>query len=148
MHIYSKNKKAKFDFELKEKYLAGISLLGTEVKSIKNGGCDLTQSYIYIDNKNNAQWLNGYISKYEFQTTGTHEERRTRQLLLSKKEIRKIKNEVQLNNSVLIPYSLGANKRGKLKLEFYVSKPKKNYDKRETIKKRDSQRESKRFLDY
>lgn len=147
MHVYSKNRKAKFDYELQDKFVAGISLLGTEVKSIKDGGCDLTGSYVIIDAKNNAQWLNGNINKYQFQTRGSHEERRTRQLLLNKKEIRKLKQELQEKRLTLIPYAIGANNRGKLKLEFYTAKPKKNHDKRETIKQRDAQRESKRHYE-
>ncbi len=147
MHPYAKNKKAKFDFEFKDKYVAGIALQGTEVKSIKSGGCDLTGSYIVIDSNNNAQWLNGHITKYQFQTQGTHEERRTRQLLLNKKEIRKLRDEVQQQRVTLIPYVIGANSRGRIKIEFYTSKPKKNHDKRETIKQRDAQRESKRHYE-
>ncbi len=144
MHPYSKNKKAKFDYLFLDKFVAGISLTGTEVKSIKSGGCDLSGSYIYIDNQNNAQWINGHITKYQFQTVGSHEERRTRQLLLNKKEILKLKDLVQQQRVTLIPYVIGANNRGRLKLEFYTSKPKKIHDKREEIKKRDSEREAKR----
>ncbi len=147
MHVYSKNKKAKFDYELLDMFVAGIALKGTEVKSIKAGGCDLTGSYVVIDNDGNAQWLNGNITKYQFQTSGSHEERRTRQLLLNKKELRKLKQELQLKRLTLIPYCIGANNRGKLKLEFYTAKPKKLHDKRETIKQRDAQRESKRHYD-
>lgn len=147
MHPYSKNKKAKFDYDLQDKYVAGISLTGTEVKSIKSGGCDLSGSYVVIDSNNNAQWLNGHITKYQFQTQGSHEERRTRQLLLNKKEIRKLKEAVQQQRVTLIPYVIGANKRGRIKLEFYTSKSKNKHDKRETIKQRDAQRESKRHYD-
>ncbi len=147
MHVYSKNRKAKYDYELLDKFVAGISLEGTEVKSIKSGGCDLTGSYVLIDSNNNAQWVNGNITKYQFQTRGSHEERRVRQLLLTKKEIRKLKQELQEKRLTLIPYAIGANNRGKLKIEFYTAKPKKNHDKRETIKQRDAQRESKRHYD-
>ncbi len=147
MHIYSKNKKAKFDYLFLDKYVAGISLTGTEVKSIKSGGGDLSGSYVVIDNNNNAQWMNGHITKYQFQTVGSHDEKRTRQLLLNKKEIIKIKSLVQQERVILIPYCIGANSRGKLKLEFYTSKPKKLHDKREEIKRRDSQREAKRHYD-
>ncbi len=147
MHPYAKNKKAKFDYDLQDKYVAGISLTGTEVKSIKTGGCDLTGSYVVIDSNNNAQWLNGHITKYHFQTQGSHEERRTRQLLLTKREIRKLREAVQQQRVTLIPYVIGADSRGRLKLEFYISKSKNKHDKRETIKQRDSERESKRHYD-
>lgn len=147
MHILAKNKKAKFDYEFKDKFIAGISLTGTEVKSIKSGGCDLTGSYVIIDSNNNAQWLNGHITKYKFQTQGSHEERRTRQLLLNKKEIRKLKELVNEQRVTIIPYVIGADRRGRLKLEIYSSKSKNKQDKRETIKQRDAQRESKRHYE-
>lgn len=147
MHVLAKNKKAKFDYEFKDKFIAGISLTGTEVKSIKSGGCDLTGSYVIIDSNNNAQWLNGHITKYKFQTQGSHEERRTRQLLLNKKEIRKLKELVNEQRVTIIPYVIGADRRGRLKLELYSSKSKNKQDKRETIKKRDAQRESKRHYE-
>lgn len=145
MKIYAKNKRAKYDYTFLKKYEAGISLLGTEVKSIKNGLVDLTGSYVVIDSKNNVQWLNGTIQKYQYQTQGNHKEKRTRQLLLNKLEIKKIKQEVQLKNLTIIPYLIYANKLGKIKLEIHVAKGKKTKDKREEIKKRDSKRETKRY---
>ncbi|BDU67413.1 MAG: SsrA-binding protein [Candidatus Tyloplasma litorale] len=148
MKVYSKNKRAKFDYELMDKYVAGISLLGTEVKSIKSGNSDLTGSYIFIDSNNNAQWINGYIKKYEFQTQGTHEEKRTRQLLLNKKEIKKLKDETQLKRNTIVPYAILGDKKGIIKLEIFVAKGKNKADKRESIKERDSKRESKRYYGY
>ncbi|NQX83407.1 MAG: SsrA-binding protein SmpB [Mycoplasmataceae bacterium] len=145
MKIFAKNKKAKFDYELLEKYNAGISLLGTEVKSIKNGDVDLSGSYVVIDSNNNAQWINGNITKYTFQTQGTHDEKRTRQLLLKKKEIIKLKNEVNLKRLTLIPYTIYSNNNGHIKLELYVSRGKNTKDKREHIKERDSKKESSRY---
>ena len=142
MKIYAKNKKAKFDYEFLNKYEAGISLLGTEVKSIKEGGVDLSGSYIVIDSNDNPQWLNGHINKYQFQTQGTHEEKRTRQLLLKKREIKKISNDINLKRLTVIPYIIYANHRGNIKLEFYTAKGKNVRDKRSTIKQRDLERES------
>ncbi len=145
MKIISKNKRAKFDYQFLDKYEAGISLLGTEVKSIKEGNVDLSGSYIVIDDKNNAQWLNGNVAKYKFQTQGTHEEKRTRQLLLNKREIKKLKNDVSLKRLTIIPYIIYMNRKGVIKLEIYTAKGKNLVDKRQTIKERDSKRETKKY---
>ena len=145
MKIYSKNKRARYDYEFLKKYEAGISLLGSEVKSIKNGDVDLTGSYIIIDSLNNAQWINGNISKYKFDTQTSHEETRTRQLLLSKREIKKLREDIQLKRLTLIPYIIYANNSGKIKLEIHVARGKNTKDKRETIKRRDQQRENKKY---
>ncbi len=145
MKIHSKNRRAKYDYEFFDKYTAGISLLGTEVKSIKNGDVDLSGSFIYIDKENNAQWLNGNVAKYKFQTQGNHDEKRTRQLLLNKNEIRKIKSEVTLKKMTIIPYLIFSDKKGKIKLEIYLAKGKKNYDKRQDLKERDFKKEVSKY---
>lgn len=145
MKVFAKNKRAKFDYELKEQFYAGISLLGTEVKSIKNGDVDLTSSYVVIDKDGNAQWLNGKVKKYEFQTQGSHEESRTRQLLLHRKEIKKIASAIAEKRYTVVPYAIGATNKGHIKLELYLAKGKNVKDKRETIKKRDQERESSRY---
>ena len=145
MKIYAKNKKAKFDYEFLNKFEAGVSLLGTEVKSIKEGGVDLSGSYIVIDSDGNPQWLNGHINKYHFQTQGTHEEKRTRQLLLNKREIKKINNDINLQRLTAIPYIIYANHKGNIKLEFYTARGKNVRDKRNAIKQKDLERESKRL---
>lgn len=145
MHIYAKNRRAKYDYEFKDKFIAGISLLGTEVKSVKKGDVDLTSSYVVIDNKGNAQWLNGKIKKYAFHTQGSHDESRTRQLLLSKREISKISSAIAEKRYTVVPYAIGATNRGLLKLEIYLAKGKNTKDKRETIKQRDLERESSRY---
>ena len=145
MKIISKNKRARYDYEFVDKYEAGISLIGTEVKSIKEGNVDLSGSYIVIDDKNNAQWLNGNIARYKFQTQGSHEERRTRQLLLNKREIKKLKNDVTLKRFTIIPYIIYINRKGNIKLEIHSAKGKNTRDKRQTIKERDIKRESKEY---
>ena len=145
MKIISKNKRARYDYEFVDKYEAGISLIGTEVKSIKEGNVDLSGSYIVIDDKNNAQWLNGNIARYKFQTQGSHEERRTRQLLLNKREIKKLKNDVTLKRFAIIPYIIYINRKGNIKLEIHSAKGKNTRDKRQTIKERDIKRESKEY---
>lgn len=145
MKVFAKNRRAKYDYELMDMFVAGISLLGTEVKSIKRGDVDLTGSYVVIDRDGNAQWLNGKIKKYNFQTQGSHEETRTRQLLLNKRELKKIRSAIAEKRLTVIPYAIGATNRGHIKLEIYLSKGKNVRDKRETIKQRDSERESTRY---
>lgn len=146
MKIFAKNRRAKFDYEFITKYEAGISLVGSEVKSIKNNQIDLTGSYVIVDKNKNIQWINGKIEKYKYNTSEESiDERRTRQLLLNKKEIRKIINEVVLKRLIIIPYKVYALKSGIIKLEFFIAKPKKLRDKRETEKKRDLSREVKDY---
>lgn len=145
MKIFAKNRRAKYDYEFKDMFVAGISLLGTEVKSIKNGDVDLTASYIVIDNKGCAQWLNGKVKKYDFQTQGSHDESRTRQLLLKKKEISKIASAIAEKRYTVVPYAIGATNKGYIKLEIYLAKGKNVQDKRETIKRRDQERENSRY---
>lgn len=147
MKIFAKNKRAKFDYELKDQFEAGISLTGGEVKSVKAGDVDLTGSYVYIDNEGNAQWMNGNIKKYEHQNMNFvhYEETRSRQLLLSKREIKKLLDLIQQKNLTIVPTIIYANKRGKIKLEIYSAKGKKVADKRESIKERDQKRESKNY---
>ncbi len=147
MHVYAKNRKAKYDYEFKEKFIAGISLLGTEVKSIKNGDVDLSSSYVVIDSNGNAQWLNGKIKKYSFQTQGSHDETRTKQLLLKKREIKKISSSISEKRYTVIPYLIVSTNKGLIKLEIYLAKGKNIRDKRETIKQRDIKRENSK-LDY
>ncbi len=140
MKIFSKNRKAKYDFEFLDKFEAGISLTGTEVKSIKNGDVDLSGSYIVINENGDAQWINGKIKRYKFQSMGDHEETRTRQLLLNKNELRKIIQNINEKRLTVIPYIIYANHKGRIKLEIYLAKGKNTHDKRETIKKRDLER--------
>lgn len=140
MKIYSKNRKAKYDYEFIEKIEAGISLAGSEVKSIKNGDVDLSGSYIIIDANGDVKWLNGKIKQYKFQSMKIYEEDRTRQLLLKKKEIKKIHQKVNEKRLTIIPYLIYANHSGKIKLEIYLAKGKNTKDKRETIKRRDLDR--------
>ncbi len=140
MKIFAKNRRAKFDYEFLDKFEAGISLTGSEVKSVKAGDVDLSGSYVVVDNNGNVQWLNGTIKKYAFQSMGQHEETRTRQLLLKKREIKKIIENINEKKLTVIPYIIYAKSNGKLKLEILLAKGKNIHDKRETIKKRDLER--------
>ena len=141
-----KNRKAIFEYFIEERYEAGIELKGTEIKSIRKGSCDIKDSFIIIKNQE-AFLLNTYIAKYEEGNIFNHEERRTRKLLLHKKEIKKLLEASSKDGYSLIPLSIYL-KKGKAKVEVGLCKGKKLYDKRETIKKRDLERENSRNYSY
>ena len=139
------NRKAKFDYFVVEEFEAGIVLTGTEIKSIRNGSCNIKDSYGIIK-KDEVFLLNMFVNHYKEGNIFNHEETRTRKLLLHKKEINKIKKLIELNGYTLVPLKLYFNQRNKLKVLLGVCKGKKDYDKRETIKERDINREVKKNL--
>ena len=133
------NRKARYDYEIKDTYEAGIVLKGTEIKSIRNGNANLKDSYAIVKN-NEVFLLNMYISPYEQGNINNHEETRTRKLLLNKKEIFKIRDSINIDGFTLIPIKLYF-KGNKAKIELGIARGKKSYDKRESIKERDIKRE-------
>ncbi len=136
------NKKARFDYEIIDEIEAGIVLTGTEIKSIRCGNANLKDSYAII--KNNDVFLLGmHISPYKEGNIFNHDELRTRKLLLHKKEILKINNKLVLDGYTLVPIKLYFVKN-KAKILLGIARGKKNYDKREAIKKRDIDRELKK----
>lgn len=133
------NRKAKYDYEILETIEAGIVLTGTEIKSIRLGNANLKDSYAII--KNNEVFLLGmHISQYKEGNIFNHDEIRTRKLLLHKKEILKLNNKIILEGNTLAPIKLYFNKN-KAKILLGLARGKKTYDKRETIKQRDIERE-------
>ncbi len=136
-----KNKKAYFDYFVEREIEAGIVLTGTEIKSIRKGSANLKDCYCRIKN-NEVFLLNMFIAKYEEGNRFNHEERRERKLLLHKKEIKRIKDEIMLDGYSLIPLKMYFVK-DKIKVLIGVCKGKKLYDKRETIKERDLKRSEK-----
>lgn len=136
------NRKAKFDYEIVSTVEAGIVLKGTEIKSIRFGNANLKDSYAVI--KNNEVFLLGmHISPYKEGNIFNHDELRTRKLLLHKKEIFKLRDKITLEGYTLVPIKLYFNKN-KAKILLGVAKGKKSYDKRESIKKRDIERDIKK----
>lgn len=133
------NRKASHDYFVEDKYEAGIVLTGTEIKSIRQGKCNIKDSYIVIKN-NEAYMLNTHISHYEQGNIFNHNETRTRKLLLNKKEILKLSDKINIEGYTIIPLKIYFVK-GRAKVLIGVCKGKKNYDKRETIKQRDINRE-------
>ena len=141
--IEIKNKKAYFDYTVLDSIEAGISLVGTEIKSIRKGSVDLKDTFITIKN-NEAFILNMYIAKYEEGNIFNHDERRTRKLLLHKSEIKKLKEKVSTEGLTLIPLKLYF-KKYYVKVLVGLCKGKKLYDKRASIKERDLKREARYF---
>lgn len=133
------NRKAYHDYFILEEYEAGIVLTGTEIKSIRENGANIKDSYAIVKN-GEVFLLNMHISRYEQGNIFNHDETRTRKLLLNKKEILKLRDMVVLNGHTLIPLK-AYFKGGRLKILLGVCKGKKNYDKRESIKERDIKRE-------
>lgn len=134
------NKRAGFDYELDENFEAGIELLGFEVKSIKNGKANIVGSHVKI--YNNEAWLvNSTIAPYQEKNISiNYDPQRPRKLLLHKDEIKTLIGKSQEMGLTLVPIKL-YNKAGKIKLSFALGRSKKKQDKRESIKKRDTERE-------
>lgn len=141
------NRKVHHDYFIDEIYEAGIVLTGTEIKSIRNGNCNIRDCYCIIRN-GEVYLLNMYIGPYKEGNIFNHEETRDRKLLLHKKEIVKLEKFIEMKGYTLIPIKLYF-KNNRLKVSFGVCRGKKNYDKRETIKERDIQRAvSKKLKNY
>lgn len=141
MEVIVKNKKASYEYEFIDKFTAGIKLLGSEVKSIRNHKVSISEAYCYI--KGGELYIKGMnISEYKESGIHTnHDPIRLRKLLLNKKEIIKLDEEIQQKGLTIVPISLIINDRGLIKLEIALSKGKKLHDKRDSIKKRDLERE-------
>ena len=140
------NRRARYDYVIEDTYEAGIVLTGTEIKSVRQGKVNIKDSYAIIRN-DEIYLLNTHISIYEEGNRFNHEEDRTRKLLLHKREILKLKNKLELEGYTLIPLRFYFVKN-KCKVEIGVCKGKKNYDKKESIKERDIQRELEKDFKY
>ena len=134
------NRKAKFDYEIVDTIEAGIALKGTEIKSIRNGNANLKDSYAIVRNED-VFLLNMFVSEYKEGNQFNHDETRTRKLLLHKKEILKLHDKIRLEGFTLVPLKLYF-KENHAKILLGIARGKKQYDKRESIKKRDSMREA------
>ncbi len=137
------NRKARFEYEILDTWEVGIELKGTEVKSIRQGKASLDESFAIIHH--GEVWLeNMQITPYDLGTIENHEPKRTRKLLLHRDEIEKLRLKVSDKGLTLIPLKLYFNPRGKAKIELALAKGKKLYDKRESLKKRDVERDLRR----
>ena len=142
--IEIKNKKATFDYFIEEELECGIVLKGTEIKSIREGQANIKDCYAIIRN-GEVYLLNMFISKYENGSIFNHDERRTRKLLLNKREILKLRDKVEISGYTLVPLKLYF-KGNKAKILLGIAKGKKNYDKRESIKEKDIKRDIEKAL--
>lgn len=138
-----RNKKASFEFSFLEKFVAGLVLTGTEIKSLRLGKANITEGYCVFEK--DELWLrNAQIEEYAKATYYNHNPKRDRKLLLSRHELRKLQNNLKDQGLTIIPLRLFINEKGLAKLEIALAKGKKLFDKRDDIKKRDLQRETDR----
>ena len=138
--INIKNKRARFDYELLDKFTAGIVLRGTEIKSIRLGKASLSQSFCEFNDAGELFVINMQIDEYSHGGHYNHKPKAERKLLLNKRELKKLRKEVNTSGLTIVPLNLFMNERGLAKLNIALAKGKKLYDKRETIKDRDNKR--------
>ena len=143
--LVAQNRRAHFDYEIEEKFVAGLQLTGTEVKSLRLGHANITVAY-GIEKNGELYISNMFIAEYSCKGYETHAEKRDRKLLLNHKEIVKIIGELSRKGSTLVAIRLFFNEKGLAKLEIGLGRGKKLYDKRESIKERDWNREKQRLL--
>ena len=137
------NRKAYYEYNIEAKYIAGLVLTGTEIKSLRAGKASFNDSYcIFLKDELFVKSL--HISEYNFGTHYNHEPMQERKLLLHKKELRKLENKIKEKGYTIIPLKIFISEKGFAKMEIGLGKGKKIYDKRETIKARESDREVKR----
>lgn len=139
-NINIQNKKARFQYEILDKYTAGIVLTGTEIKSIRSSKASIAESFCEFNDRGELFVVNMTIEEYLYGTYYNHKPKAVRKLLLNKRELKKLNKEVQNTGLTIIPLRLFINEKGYAKLEIALAKGKKLYDKRETIKDRDNKR--------
>jgi SsrA-binding protein len=139
--INIKNKKARFEYEILDKYIAGIQLTGTEIKSIRQSKARITESFCEFNEQGELFVINMFIEEYLYGHSYNHKPKSERKLLLNKQELKKLQKEVQNVGLTIIPLRLFLTEKGWAKLEIALCKGKKNYDKREVMKDRDNKRD-------
>lgn len=138
-NINIRNKRATFDYEILDRFTAGIQLYGTEIKSIRDGKAGLSDTYCTFNN--DELWVkNMHIATYFFGTYNNHDVRRERKLLLNKRELTKLVRATKESGLTIIPTRLFINDKGLAKLEIGLAKGKKNYDKRQSLKEKEDKR--------
>jgi SsrA-binding protein len=145
--INIKNKKVYHDYEIEDKYIAGIQLKGTEIKSIRKGKASLVDTFCSF--KEGELFIRGmYISEYAFASFFNHEPKRERKLLLNKKELKKLERKTKEKGYTIVATQLFLTKEGWAKVEIALGRGKKEYDKRETLKRKDVQRQLDRMMKH
>lgn len=138
--ILAKNRKARFQYTILKTLEAGVKLQGTEVKSIRMGRVNMSESYCRIHSTSQVSWHNAHIAAYDFGNRNNHDPLRVRNLLLHSNEIRRLYGQVREQGITLIPLKLYL-KKGLIKLELGIAKGKKIHDKRDSMKKREAEKE-------
>ena len=140
-----KNRQAYFEYYIDDKYIAGMVLKGTEVKSLREGKASFNDSYCIFQKE--ELWIRSFhISEYSHGTANNHDPVRERKLLLNKRELKKLAEKIKEKGYTVVPLRLFFNEKNLAKLEIGLAKGKKLHDKRETIKQRNTEREMKRYL--
>ena len=138
------NKRASFEYQILTKYVAGMQLLGTEIKSIRDGNANISDAFCFF--KDDGLYVrNMNIGTYKQGTHSNHETLRVRKLLLKKTELRKIRSKSQEQGITIVPLKIFMSETGYAKMEIAIAQGKKSFDKRQDIKKRDVEREMQRF---
>ena len=143
--IHIKNKKAYFEYHILDTYIAGIRLLGTEIKSIREAKVNINDAFCSFF-ENDLYIRNMHIAEYSHGSFYNHEAKRDRQLLLTKKELKKLKTKADERGFTIVPLRMFISDRGFAKVEIALAQGKKDFDKRDTIKERDSKRELARVM--
>lgn len=146
--VVARNKRARHDYEIEDRYEAGIVLTGTEVKSLREGRASLAEAFISID-KRGEIWLEGAnIPEYLNGTWNNHAPKRKRKLLLHAAQIEKLGRQIQAKGYTIVPLSIYFNKDGRAKVEIALARGKKEYDKRQALREEQDKREAQRMLRY
>ena len=139
--INIQNKRARFEYEILDEFIAGIVLSGTEIKSIRNSKASIAESFCEFNEKGELFAVNMYIEEYAFGTRFNHLPRGSRKLLLKKRELKKLNREVKNTGLTIVPLKLFINGKGFAKITIALARGKKLFDKRETLKDRDNKRD-------
>ncbi|MBS9774090.1 MAG: SsrA-binding protein SmpB [Tenacibaculum sp.] len=139
--INIQNKKARFEYEILDKYTAGIQLTGTEIKSIRQSKARITESFCEFTERGELFVINMYIEEYIYGNSYNHKPKSERRLLLNKRELKKLAKEVEVKGNTIVPLRLYINEKGWAKLEIALAKGKKIHDKRQTLKDRDNKKD-------
>lgn len=143
-NVKIKNRKARFEYEILDKYVAGIVLQGTEIKAIREGKASIAESFCEFSN-GELFVINMTVQEYSHASHYTHDPKNARKLLLNRSELKKLEKEVKNTGLTIIPLLLFTNDRGLAKIEIALCKGKKQYDKREVMKERDTKRDLSRI---
>lgn len=138
--VFIKNKRARFDFELLDQFVAGIVLAGTEIKSLRQGKASLSESFCEFNERGELFVVNMQIDEYSHAGFVNHRPKASRKLLLQRRELQKLRKQVVASGLTIVPLNLFINEKGWAKLTIALARGKKLYDKRETLKDRDNKK--------